>query len=127
MKGIYHLSQTPRMKILRPSPPAEDIIGGVVVWAMDNPLPKSSDCVCCGLDAAAILEHNPMLSGYIYEPLTTEQPRLFYKEAAIATDWLDSVRTGEVRFYRPVKCRMIGTFRLDVTSGGLRPVITWQS
>lgn len=127
MRGIYHLSPCSGLKKLRPSMPAEDIIAGQLVWAMDTQLPASAACVCCGTDPAAILDHNPMLRGYIYEPLTSETPRIFFAEAARLpmSDWLDSVVSGEVRFYRPVRCRCVGTFTLVVTPIGLRPKIVF--
>ncbi len=119
---VFHLTPTEGLEVLRPSQPAEDIIDGCLVWQDDAPGPLRP-CVCFGESPEKILWGNPCIKGVIYMIAPDEDvtdARNFGEEARTLDEFLDSVRIGEVRFYRPVRVVEVGTFEMVPTREGLK-------
>ena len=122
---MFHLSPTEGLMIMEPNQPAEDIIEGRLVWQDDSPEPLRP-CVCFGSSPEDILWGNPCIRGAIYAIAPDEDTadaRAFGEEARSLDEFLDSVRVGEVRFYRPVRVVQVGSFKMVPTPDGLKPRI----
>lgn len=128
---LYHLSPYKNLKRLKPSVPAEDIINCRLVPKIgdaDQSLPDTSKCVCFAENLDNNFHCNPIIKGYIYEPVTNEKPRPIHKESnpnPMSEDWCSFSLTKEHRFYKPVPVKMVGEFELKPTPHGLEPEVKW--